>query len=58
MSEVTRSAALDEMLDECYGPVTICGIEFSASDILANLDPIAYNCAYSDMGMEEEEEGE
>ena len=61
MTEVTRITALDEMLDECYEAVTICGIEFSASDILATLDPIAYNEAAADGGYleyEEEEEEE
>lgn len=58
MTEVTRIAALDEMLDECYGSITIGGIEFSASDILAELDPVAYRQAYLDGGYEEEEEEE
>jgi hypothetical protein len=33
----------DQMLDETHEPVNIAGSIFSASDILKNCDPIAYN---------------
>lgn len=38
----------DEFLDEIESEVTVCGMEFSPSDILKNCDPIAYRCAKSD----------
>jgi len=37
-----------EWLDSMDGPIVVCGIEFDASRILEELDPIAYNCGYSD----------
>lgn len=38
----------DQMLDDCYGDVDICGSTYSASYALKNLDPVAYNCGKSD----------
>ena len=38
----------DNMLDECYPDIKIGYISFSASRILSELDPIAYNCGFSD----------
>jgi len=32
----------DEMLDDLYGSIQVSGIEFYASNILKELDPIAY----------------
>ena len=36
------------MLDECYGVVKICGCEYDSSYVFNTVDPIAYNCGYSD----------
>lgn len=38
----------DEMLDEVYGEVDICGYSYSASYALRNLDPTAYRCGMND----------
>lgn len=38
----------DEMLNECYGDVNICGYEYSAAYALEQIDPIAYRCGMSD----------
>ena len=48
--------AYDEMLDS-YGPVKIGSLEYSASWVLEQVDPIAYRIGldeYSDMIMEGE----
>lgn len=37
----------DDMLDEVYGPVTIGG-EYMPSEILKNVDPIAYRVGFSE----------
>lgn len=37
-----------EMLDECYPSYSINGMEFLASDILKECDPIAYRVGLSD----------
>lgn len=34
----------DKMLDEIYGDVEICGMTYSSSRALKELDSIAYNC--------------
>ena len=38
----------DEMLDEIYGDVEICGMNYSSSQALKELDPIAYRCGKGD----------
>ncbi len=38
----------DEMLDECYRPVEIIGLEYAPSVALRRLDEVAYRCGYSD----------
>jgi|GEM_PF-2380239 len=38
----------DAMLDDCYGPIDVCGIKYGASDVLKAVDPIAYRCGLSD----------
>lgn len=38
----------DDMLDDCYGDVTICGISYSASLALKRTDNIAYRCGFDD----------
>lgn len=48
-----------EMLDECYPSYNINGMEFTASTILKECDPIAYRVGLSDYeGTLEEEAGE
>ena len=38
----------DEMLDECYEPVNICGYEYMPSVALYRVDKVAYDCGYND----------
>jgi len=38
----------DDILDECYPSYKMCDIEFYASQILRECDPIAYNCSMDD----------
>lgn len=38
----------DDMLDECYGPVHIGCLEYSASYVLKEVDPTAYRCGMND----------
>jgi hypothetical protein len=48
--------------DDCSGDIMIAGITFSPSDILKELDPIAYNqeffnyCDYMDIDLDSEVE--
>ena len=37
-----------DLLDECYEPYKINGMEYMPSDILLNCDPIAYRVGLSD----------
>jgi hypothetical protein len=36
---------IDDLIDDNYPPVKVCGLEFSTSRILRELDPIAYSMA-------------
>lgn len=38
----------DNMLDECYPEIDICGYSYSASVALYRVDPTAYSCGKSD----------
>lgn len=55
-NQVERNDITDEYLDEGHEAITICGCEFSPSDILYNCDPIAYRCLTADLMSEYEEE--
>ena len=53
----------DDLLDGCNGDVDICGITFSASQILKACDPIAYRSLFADYENnkqyeQDEDEGE
>jgi hypothetical protein len=37
-----------EMLDECYGMISVCDYEYYPSTALESLDPIAYRCGLAD----------
>ena len=45
----------DEMLDDVYGKVSIAWYDWFTSVALYKLDPIAYNCWYSDWESCQEE---
>ena len=47
----------DDMLDECYPTYNINGMEFFASDILKECDPIAYRVGFSEYADTLAEEG-
>lgn len=51
-----RNTAFDEMLDDCYEPITIGFGKFYASDILYNCDPIAYRIGVSEFEDWQEEQ--
>ena len=38
----------ENMLDECYGEIDVCGYSYSASYALRELDPTAYRCGMAD----------
>jgi len=48
---ITETEALEmfnEMLDDCEGPVELCGMTYSASNVLREIDPVAYRCGFND----------
>ena len=47
-AETDQEELFDEMLQECYGDVNICGLEYNQADIFERVDPIAYRCGVSD----------
>ncbi len=50
--------AFDEMLDECYGDIEVCGYTYSASEVFQKVDPVAYRCSCSDWADGERREME
>lgn len=38
----------DDMLDECCDPVKIGTLTYLPSAVLQSVDPVAYNCSFSD----------
>ena len=48
MNETIMKEYYDEMLDELYGVIDICGIETCASVALQRVDEIAYRVGMSD----------
>lgn len=38
----------NDMLDDCYGEIEICGYSYSASKALRDVDSVAYRCGYLD----------
>ena len=49
-----------EYLNEVYGQVSICGLEYPAGDALKEIDPIAFDVGFADTECtcDEEEEDE
>lgn len=52
MSKPLTDHELDQLyrdfLDECYGNVTIAGLEYATSRALLECDPTAYRCGFAD----------
>lgn len=48
IEENNTEEAYEEMLDDVYGEVSICGMNYSAGRALKELDPIAFNVGMSD----------
>ena len=46
----------DEMLDECHEDVKICGMTYTTSRALKDVDPIAYRCGFNDFTSQLEED--
>ena len=38
----------EDMLNDCYPPVSICGYEYEAGRTLKEIDPIAFDCGFAD----------
>jgi hypothetical protein len=38
----------DEFLDEQYELIKVAGLEYQVSDVLKNVDPVAYRCGLAD----------
>lgn len=38
----------DNFLDDIHGDVSICGYDYSASEALKSIDPVAYRCGKND----------
>lgn len=60
-SEYDARKDYDDMLDDCYPGVDICGYKYSPSYALKAVDPIAYDCGFNDWlsseDLNEEDDG-
>lgn len=48
---LTEHAALslfDDYLNDCFGLVSVAGLEYATSELLKNTDPTAYRCGFID----------
>ena len=52
LTEWEAMALYDDMLDECYPTYSINGMEYTASTILKECDPIAYRVTFSEYADE------
>ena len=51
--EVEKSESeYEEMLNDIYGTVEICGMTFDSGRALKELDPIAFRCGMSDLPLQ------
>lgn len=39
----------EEMLTDIYGEIDVCGYKYDAGRLLKDIDPVAFNCALSEM---------
>jgi len=46
--ETQLECAYEEMLDEVYGEVVVCGHTFRSAHVLKELSPITYRCEFLD----------
>jgi len=44
----------DEYIDELYGYINICGMDYPASRVLKEVDPTAYDVMYVDWSAEQD----
>ena len=60
-TECELFAQYDEMLDECYGMVSVAGVKYDTSTLLKDTDPIRYRCGFLEFldaeGYNENEDG-
>ena len=57
MTEAEALEQYDQMLDDCYPMVKVCGYEYDPSRALKELDPIAYRVGFSDYCSSLEDDG-
>ena len=39
---------IEQLLNDCYGDVTVCGFTHGQGTLLREIDPVAFRCAVSD----------
>ena len=47
-SDYVSESDYDNWLNDAYGEVEVAGMSYSTSRVLREIDPIAYNCGFSD----------
>ena len=57
---ITEQEALqkyNDMLDDCYEMIEVCGYKYTPSEALKSIDPIAYQVGFDDWASENLENG-
>lgn len=47
-TEYEAIEAYEDMLNDCYGAINICGITYDAGRAFKEVDPIAFRCGFND----------
>jgi hypothetical protein len=53
---MTIEEEYEDMLNDCYGDIDVCGMKWPASLVLKRVDPIAFRVGLSDYESFREEE--
>lgn len=48
LNQVDTEEAYRDFLDECYGMVDVAGLSYQTSQVLEEIDPIAFRCGHND----------
>ena len=57
-SESELEDTFSDGLDDCWGPVSVCGYEYLAGRTLRQIDPVAFHCGFLDWLDAQQSDGE
>jgi hypothetical protein len=51
---IDEEEAYEDLLNECYGQIDICGMKYDPGYAIKIIDPVAFRCGVSDMLADDE----